>query len=182
MGGADQPVPDVAQPPPGGPAGAAGPSVDARGQARRLWRTVYQKAADAAEDRMTDLLNDHRYRQHGRRAVAIILDGGGQALTTGEKCDLELPWAYQLEAWALYADQVGSLVADLRTATDITAYPTVSSICGGAPPTLSGVQKARSENLSAWTQGLPQGTVLRVTVTSAATITLATLTLHLRPI
>jgi hypothetical protein len=182
MGGADQPVPDAGQPPPGGPAGPGGPSVDARGQARRLWRTVYQKAADAAEGRTRALLNAHRYRLHGREALAIVLDGGGQALTTGEKCDLELPWAYQLEAWALYADQVGSLVVDLQTAASISAYPTTASICGGSPPTLTGAQAARSEDVGAWTQGLPQGTVLRVRVNSAATVTLATLTLHLRPI
>jgi hypothetical protein len=159
------------------------PSGPDRGALRTLWRTVYRKAADAAEDRMSDLLNEHRYRQHGRRAVAIILDGGGQALTPGEKCDLELPWAYQLEAWALYAAQAGSLVVDLRTATGIAAYPAVASICGPTPPTLTNAQKARSEDLSAWTTvGLPQGTILRATITSAATITLATLTLHLRPI
>jgi hypothetical protein len=170
------------QAPPRAPpaAGAGGPDLAAL---RQLWRTVYRKAADAAVDRTGDLLDAHRYRLHGREALVVVLDGGGAALATGEKCDLELPWAYQLEAWALYADQVGSLIVDLRTASSITAYPTVSSICGTTPPTLTSAQKARSEDLRAWTSvGLPQGTVLRVTVTSAATITVATLTLHLRPI
>src|SRR5215831_9432608 len=174
MAGVEGPVPDVAQPPPGGADAAA---------LRTLWRTVYQKAAAVAEKRAQALVRDHTYRRHGRRALVVVLDRGGSALTTGEKCDVELPWAYQLEAWALYANASGSLVVDLRTCSGISTYPTVSSICGSTPPTLTSAQAARSEDLSAWTSvGLTRGTVLRVQVTTAATITLATLTLHLRPV
>ena len=64
----------------------------------------------------------------------------GEALAAGDGCDVELPWAYVVEGWALYADQSGSAVLDLRTATYAT-FPTLTSICGGAKPTLSGAQK-----------------------------------------
>jgi hypothetical protein len=78
---------------------------------------------------------------------------------------------------------VGSLVVDLQTALDPTTWPTVASICGTTPPTLTGARSARSSDLSGWlTTALPQGTVLRVQVQSAATLTRATLSLFLRPI
>ena len=148
--------------------------------AARLWRNVYRKAAEAAEARLQALLAEHVYHLHGRRGLAIVLDGGGVALTAGARADLELPWAYLVEGWALYADQAGSVVVDLRASASYAAFPAATSICAGARPSLTDAQKATDTALPGWTTALPRGTVLRVLVESAETLTLATLTLYLR--
>ena len=176
MAGVEGPLPDVAEAPPSGPGGADAAAL------RTLWRTVYQKAAQVAERRARELLRDHTYRRHARRSLVIVVDGAGAALTPGNGPDVELPWAYALEGWALYADQSGSAVLDLRTAASSSAWPTVSSICGSTPPTLSGAQQARSTDVSAWSPGLTQGTVLRPVLVSAATVTRLTLNLWLRAV
>jgi hypothetical protein len=160
----------------GGPVGALG----AAAPLAALWRSVYQKAAQAAETRMGALLEEHRLGQHGRRAVVVVLSGAGGALGAGTYCDFELPWAYHLEGWALYADTAGSVVVDLLAPVPPAAWPAVTSVCGGAPPTLAGAQQARSEALAGWTTPLARGSVLRVAVTSASTVQLVTLTLFLR--
>ena len=161
-----------------------------------MWRGVYQKAAAVAEAGARALLAEHVYRQHGRRAVSVVLDGGGLPLTAGTRCDLELPWAYVVEGWALYAGgppfdpvlppETWSLVLDLLVAGDFAAFPDFVSITGGAPPALdlAGAfpDKARAESvqLDGWAVALPRGRVLRVAVVSAETVSLATLTLFLR--
>lgn len=151
----------------------------ATGALTGMWRSVYRKAAEAAEARLQALLAEHVGHQHGRRALVFVVDGGGAAVVAGDGPDAELPWAYAVEGWSLYADQVGTAVVDVRAAT-FAAFPTVASICGGDPPTLSASQKAQSLNVDAWTPALPRGTVLRPVVTLAAAVTRVTLTLHVR--
>ena len=152
------------------------------GAVRGMWRSVYRKAAEAAEARLQALLSEHVYQLHGRRAVAVVMSGGGSALAAGTQCDLEAPWAYVIEGWALYADASGSCVVDLRTAASYAAFPTVASICASAKPTLAAAQKATDSTLTGWTTALPRGTVLRVVVESASTVTLVSLTLFLRAV
>lgn len=147
---------------------------------RDLWRSVYRKAAELAEARTGALLDEHRFAQHGRRALCVVLDGGGADLTTGPKCDVELPWAYALEGWALYADAAGSAVVDLQAPLPPAAWPTVVTVCGATPPTLAAAAQARSEDVAGWRTALPRGTVLRVDVLTATTVRRVTLTLFVR--
>lgn len=159
-----------------------GVGVEALGPLGTMWRGVYKKAADAAEARLQGLLADHVYHLHGRRAVVVTIDGGGAALVGGEGPDVELPWAYVVEAWSLYAHEAGSLVLDLRRAPSYTAYPALESICAGALPTLDGAQKAQDAVLEGWTTALPRGTVLRPRVVTASGVTFATLSLFVRAV
>lgn len=191
-------------------AGGGAGGVEAIGRLAGLWRGVYQKAAEAAEARLGALLAAHVYRLHGRRAVAVVLDGGAAPLTPGVRCDLELPWAYVLEGWALYAgrpDGGGTLRLDLRVTTDYGAFPSFVSICAAdANPTLGDppgdplglpTDKNRDDLLEDWAVAHPRGTILRVEVLPvdpaalpgdppdpAATpvVTQATLTLFLRAV
>ena len=103
------------------------------------------------------------------------------ALEPGEGPDIEFPWAYVIEGWTLYADQVGSAVLDLR-ATDYATFPTATSICGSAKPTLASAQKATSSTLTGWTTALPRGTVLRPVLESASAVTRLSLTLYVRAV
>lgn len=155
--------------------------IEAAGPAARLWRNVYRKAAEAAEARLQALLAEHVYQLHGRRALVFWVDGGGAALVPGPGGEVELPWAYVVEGWALYADTSGSAVLDLRTATYAT-FPTLASICGSSKPTLSGSQKATSSTLTGWDTALPRGTVLRPVLESASTVTRLSLTLYVRAV
>jgi hypothetical protein len=159
----------------------AGGGVSA-GALAGMWRGVYQKAAAAAEARLRALLAEHVYQQHGRRALYFWVDGGGAVLAPGAGGDAELPWAYVVEGWALYADAAGDAVLDLQVATSYATFPTATSICGGAPPTLAGAQKATSTDLTGWTTALPRGTVLRPVLQSAASVSRLSLTLYVRAV
>jgi hypothetical protein len=155
--------------------------IDFTGPMSGLWRSVYKTAVDAAEARLRALLADHVYHLHGRRAIVFVVDGAGAPLAAGAGCDVELPWAYVLEGWALYADVSGSAVLDLRTATYAT-FPALASICASAKPTLTSAQKATSSALTGWTTALPRGTVLRPVLESATTVTRLSLTLWVRAV
>lgn len=159
----------------------AGGGVSATGLAG-MWRSVYRKAAAAAEARLQTLLAQHVQERHGRRAIVVVVDGAGAALAAGPGPDVELPWAYVVEGWALYADRSGSAVLDLRVAASYAAFPTVATICAGSPPALAGAQKARGDDVSAWDAALPRGTVLRPVLVSAATVTRLALTLWVRAV
>jgi len=157
------------------------------GQLATMWRSVYQKAADAAEARLQGLLERHVGERHGRRAVAVPLGGGGSGggtLAAGLVCDLEVPWAYVLEGWALYANASGSLAVDVLKSAGYATFPgDLASLVGtGVGPNLAGAAKNRSEALTGWDTALPRGCLLRVVVTSATTVSTATLTLLVRAV
>lgn len=156
----------------------------ATGQLVAMWRSVYQKAADAAEGRLQALLGQHVAERHGRRALCVVFDGGGATVATGVKADVELPWAFRLEGWALYATASGALTVGLQQSAGLATFPAdLASVTGtGVAPNLTGAQKARSEDLTGWTVSLPRGAILRATVDAASGITGATLTLFLRAV
>ena len=70
----------------------------------------------------------------------------------------------------LFADQVGSAVVDIY-AGDESIYPPSSSICGAAFPTLSSQSHSFDTTLTGWTTTFAAGTVFRLHVTSASTVT-----------
>jgi hypothetical protein len=45
--------------------------------------------------------------------LAFIIDGGGSAITTGEKGHLEVPFTCNLQQVSLLADQSGSIKIDI---------------------------------------------------------------------
>jgi hypothetical protein len=156
-------------------------TVEGLGPLARMWRSVYRKAAEAAEARTQALLAEHVYHLHGRRAIVFTVDGGGAPLVPGDGPDVELPWGYVLEGWSLYAHESGSAVLDLVTADSFDTFPTLASIVGsGTPPELVGAQAERSGTLAGWTTALPRGTVLRAVLVSASTVTFLSLTLWVR--
>lgn len=110
--------------------------------------------------------------------INIIIGGGGSAITTGVKGDVELPFAGTITAARLFADQSGSIVIDLWKDT-YANYPPVDadSITASAPPTISAATKSEDTTLTGWTTTFAAGDVIRVNVDSAVTITRATLSL-----
>ena len=113
--------------------------------------------------------------------IQFIVDGGGAAITTGIKGDLQIPYDCTVEAWTLLADLPGSIVIDVWKNTYAFFPPTAGgSITASAKPTLSGIVNATSTTLTGWTTAIAAGEVLRYNVDSASTITRVTLGLKVR--
>lgn len=108
--------------------------------------------------------------------VAITIDGGGVALTTGQKAYLRMLRAGTISAWTILADRVGSIAFDLFKST-FAGYPPVASIVAAAPPQLVTTDHGESSTLTGWTISVAAGDVLGVSITSVATIQRVTLQL-----
>jgi len=117
-----------------------------------------------------------------KAAIEIIIDGGGDVLSTGVVADLEVPFGATISAVRIFADQSGSVVLDIwKDIYDNFPPTSADSIIGtgGTKPTLSSATKYQDEILTAWKTGLNAGDILRFNVDSATTITRVTLSLSL---
>src|SRR6266478_2257713 len=86
------------------------------------------------------------------KAIPFVIDGGGLAITTGIKGDLQIPFACTITSWTLLADQSGSIVIDLWKDTYANYPPTIAdTITASAKPTLSSATKNTSSTLTGWT-------------------------------
>jgi hypothetical protein len=107
----------------------------------------------------------------------LVIDGGGSAITTGTKVDVEVPYAMTISAARLVADQTGSIVVDVLKAPYATFPGSAASICASAKPTLSSAQTEQDTTLTGWTKTLARGDWLRISVSSATTVQRVTLSL-----
>ncbi|KKL22258.1 hypothetical protein LCGC14_2437250 [marine sediment metagenome] len=113
--------------------------------------------------------------------MQFVFDEGGGVLTTGIKGYIEVPFDCYIEEQSLGADQAGDLVIDLWLDSYANYPPTVGdTITASAKPTLSSSDKDQDSVLTGWTRQLTKGQWLGVKVDSAATVTLATLSLKVR--
>jgi len=110
--------------------------------------------------------------------ITFIIDGGGSAITTGEKGDITIPFACTITQWTLLADQSGSVVVDIWKDTYANYPPTVAdTITASAKPTISAATKGQSSTLTGWTTTINAGDCLAFTVDSASTVQRVTLSL-----
>lgn len=113
--------------------------------------------------------------------LTFIIDGGGSAITTGQKGHLEIPFACTILGWTILADVSGSIVVDVWKDTYANFPPTVAdTIAGTEKPTLASVQKNQDLALATWTTLINAGDILAFNVDSAATVTRVTLSLKVR--
>lgn len=111
-------------------------------------------------------------------SITFIIDGGGSAITTGEKGDITIPFACTINEWTLLADQSGSIVVDIWKDTYANYPPVVGdSITASAKPTISSATKGQSSTLTGWTTTINAGDVLAFNVDSASTVQRVTLSL-----
>jgi hypothetical protein len=111
--------------------------------------------------------------------ISFVVDGGGSAITTGQKGHFAVP-AGEIVEVALLANASGSIVLDLWKDTYANYPPVVGdSICASAKPTLASAIKAQDTTLTGWTTTLADGDLLAVNVDSAATVTRVTLALRI---
>lgn len=112
------------------------------------------------------------------RTITFIIDGGGSAITTGIKGDLEIPFACTINRVTLLADQSGSIVIDIWKDTYANYPPTVAdTITASAKPTISTATKSQDATLTGWTTSIAAGDTLRFNVDSITTCTRVTLSL-----
>lgn len=111
-------------------------------------------------------------------SITFIIDGGGAAITTGQKGHLEIPFACTIQQVTMMADQSGSIVVDIWKDTYANFPPTdIDSITSTTPPTISAAQKSQDSTLTGWTTSIAAGDILAFNVDSAATITRVTISL-----
>lgn len=113
--------------------------------------------------------------------ITFIIDGGGSAITTGIKGDLEIPFACTILTWTLLADRSGSIQIDIWKNTYANYPPTVANtITGSAKPRIIGAVKGQSSILTGWTTTINAGDILRFNVDNAATIRRVVLSLKVQ--
>jgi hypothetical protein len=112
------------------------------------------------------------------KSFGIVIDGGGNPISTGIAGDVIIPFAMTITSWTLAADQVGSIVIDVWKDTYANFPPTVGdSIAGSEKPTLSSVIKNQDLTLTTWTTAVAAGDIIRFNVDSASTVTRITLSI-----
>lgn len=109
-------------------------------------------------------------------SIEFVIAGGGVAITTGIKGYIRVPWAATITSWNVIADQTGSIVVDILRANN--AVPITSMVGGGVAPVLSS-QQIGGTAPSGWTStALAASDFLGFNVTSATTVTQATVILN----
>jgi len=111
-------------------------------------------------------------------SLIYVIDGGGSAITTGIKGDLQIPFGCTITEVSMLADQAGSIVVDIWKDTYANYPPTdVDSITASATPTISSATKSTDSTLTGWTTSITAGDTLRFNVDSVSTITRVTISL-----
>jgi hypothetical protein len=113
------------------------------------------------------------------RSLTFIIDGGGSAITTGIKGDLEIPFACTITRVTMLADQSGSIVVDIWKDSYANVAPTVAdTITASAKPTITTAIKSQDATLTGWTTSISAGDVLRFNVDSITSITRVTISIR----
>lgn len=129
----------------------------------------------------SDIWGDTEVDSSTPGSFGITVDGGGQAITTGVKGFVSIPYDCTIIGWDLFADQSGSIVFDVWKRAYASFPPTVSqTITASAKPTLSSVQKNSDSTLTGWTTSVSAGDVIGFNVDSATTVTRANLILRVQ--
>jgi len=115
------------------------------------------------------------------KAIEFIIDGGGAAITVGEKGHLAILVACDIISVTMYADQSGSIVVDIWNDSYTNFPPTnADTITSVTPPTITTAQKSFNNTLTDWTTLLSASTVLAFNVDSCTDIERVTIALHVR--
>lgn len=110
--------------------------------------------------------------------ITFIIDGGGSAITTGQKGHLEIPFACTINRVTMLADREGSIKVDIWK-DDYAAFPPADgdTICGGNEPEISTGIKDQDSTLTAWTTAITAGDILAFNVDSITDIQRVTISL-----
>ena len=110
--------------------------------------------------------------------INFIIDGGGAAITTGIKGDVEIPFACTINQVTLLADQSATAVIDIWKDTYANYPATVAdTITAAAIPTITAATKSQDATLTGWTTSITAGDIIRFNVDSNDNATRVTLSL-----
>jgi hypothetical protein len=133
---------------------------------------VIEDSGVAAGDILVDADIGVAVQAHLQKSAIFAIDGGGAAISTGIKGDLEIPFACTITEVELLADQTGSVVVDIWKDSYANFPPTAAdTITASAKPTLSSANKSKDSTLPGWTTSVAAGDILRFNVDSVSTIT-----------
>jgi hypothetical protein len=112
--------------------------------------------------------------------INFLISAGGTAIPQlGNQGSVSIDAPGTIVSARMLAFGSGSAVVDIEKAT-YSGYPTTSSICASAKPTLSGASKSEDTTLSGWTTGLAAGDVLVFQLDSMSGIFVVTCALKVR--
>lgn len=138
----------------------------------------HTKTVDASELTAGELLTARLSTNIKTLTITFIIDGGGSAITTGQKGHLRIPFACTIQRVTMLADVSGSIVVDIWKDTYANFPPdNADSITSAAPPTISSAQKSEDSTLTGWTTSIAADDILAYNVDSCATITRLTISL-----
>jgi len=111
-------------------------------------------------------------------SINFVIDGGGSAITTGVKGDIEIGFDCIITSCRVLPDQSGSIVVDIWKDTYANYPPTdADTITSSTPPTVTATTKSEDTTLTSWTTTISAGNILRFNVDSCSTIERATISL-----
>lgn len=147
-------------------------ATNAFGQANNV-TAAFLKANTAG----TDAINAYN-RANAEIAIAYVIDGGGNTITTGIKGDLSIPFGCTITGVRTLLDISGNLVIDIWKTT-YSNHPAVvaNTIVASAKPTVTQNTRSEDTTLTGWTTTVTAGDVIRFNVDSVANTTRATITL-----
>ena len=149
------------------------PPFEAVGKLRWIVDKITALCRASFIDQLTDSIKTESF--------SLVISGGGVAITTGIKGDIEVPFDCRITKVTLLADQAGSIVVDIG-ADDYASYPptVADTITASAKPTIAAATKSQDDTLTGWTTSLTAGDILRFNVDSASTVTRVTVLLTVR--
>jgi len=110
--------------------------------------------------------------------LSFVIDGGGAAITIGEKGHVEIPFKCDIARVRLLGDKTGSIQVDIWKDTYDNFPPTdADSITGSSVPAISSAQKYEDSSLSGWITGISAGDILAFYVDLCSDITRCTVAL-----
>ncbi len=103
--------------------------------------------------------------------IVFTFDGGGSAITTGEKTWTQIPNDFTITSVETTADSDCNISIDFWSDSYANFAPDNNdSICdSGTCPTLSGADKSQDTSLTSWTTSLGQWTYIKANVDSVST-------------
>lgn len=136
------------------------PAPDAGGMAVSWYRSLLRTIGDMIETAVKPL------RQARTITLWFRLDGGTVPLAVTDFIEAPVDFPFVITGLTILSRTTGAIVLSVGQSTLLT-YPTITSICASAPPTLA-AYIATDDVLSGWTTEIAGTDILAVGVTSNA--------------
>lgn len=108
------------------------------------------------------------------RTFGVSLDGGGVALSTGQKGYVTIPFAGTITGWNITADQ-GTATLDIWKIANGTAVPTVANTIMGTKPALATGTAIHSTTLTGWNTAIAANDIVGFNLDAVSLATKLTL-------